>query len=818
MRYVNLFLTIFLSCSLHAQYSLQGKISNSDGESLEFAVVYLENTRFAGVTNSQGYYVIDSIPPGSYVVKVSHTSYFTEETTIDIKENNRLDIVMDKSAIVLDQLNIVANKAESTNPFSFVDVTKEQLQSRNLGSDIPSLLQTAPSMLVTTDAGHGIGYSALSIRGSDQTRVNVSINGVPVNDAESQNVFWVNMPDLISSAETVQIQRGVGASANGPGAFAGSVLIDTRSFRQYPYLTLSGSGGSFGTLRGSVAAGTGLMNNKYFAEGRFSHIRSDGFIDRANARLQGFYFAAGKVGNNSLLRFQVVSGNEITYQAWNGVPEARFNGDSTALVAHYQRNIGSIYETQEDSVNLFTSGKTYNYYRYENQVDNYRQTQAQLSYSKELNANMSWQTTAFYTFGTGYFEQFRYNDELSDYGFTGVTDTAGNPLLSGDLARRRWLRNHFTGLVSNVKGRFSASDEWQAGIFGSIYVGGHFGEIVKTWFETNDNIFTRYYDNQGNKQDYSAYVRYSRLLGTKFSLFGDVQIRHVQYSVSGLLDDRRDADIQTSFLFFNPKVGVTWLLKKKHNLRLSYAVANKEPARSDFVDHIGATSQPTPENLQNFELAYDYTSADFQIRTGVYYMRYKNQLVLNGNLNDVGAPLRINVPRSYRLGWETELAVMIGEKLKISGNYTLSANQIENFTEVLYDYTNGFDVMVNELGTTPISYSPNHIGSLEISFSPVKTATVSWISKVVSRQFLDNTGNDARSLPGFHIHGIAAQAEIKNRFCKNLWLKAHVNNIFNRSYANNGYTYSYIFGEMITENFYFPQAGIHGYAGFEVRF
>lgn len=818
MRYVHLLFALLLSYSLQAQYTLEGKITNADGENLEFAAVFLENTKFAGVTNSQGYYVIDSIPPGAYVLKVSHTSYLTEEMNIEVKEISRLDVVMDKSAIVLEQLNIVANKAGSRNPFSFVDISKEQLQSRNLGSDIPSLLQNAPSMLVTTDAGHGIGYSALSIRGSDQTRVNVSINGVPVNDAESQNVFWVNMPDLITSAESVQIQRGVGASANGPGAFAGSVLIDTRSFRQNPYLSLSGSGGSFGTLRGSVAAGTGLMNNQYFAEGRYSTIRSDGFIDRASANLQGFYFAAGKVGNNSLLRFQVVSGKEITYQAWNGVPQARFTGDSAALAAHYQRNLGSIYQTPEDSVNLFSSGQTYNYYRYENQVDNYGQTQAQLTYSKELSANLSWQTTAFYTFGAGYFEQFRHNDELSDYGFTGVTDTSGNPVLSGDLARRRWLRNHFTGMVSNMKGRFSPNDEWQAGIFGSIYLGDHFGEIVKTWFETNNNIFSRYYDNRGTKQDYSAYARYTRIVGDKISLFGDLQIRNVQYSVFGLLDDRREADIQTSFLFFNPKFGVTWMMKKNRHLRLSYAVANKEPARSDFVDHIGVIRQPQHENLQNFELAYDYTFRNFQIRTGVYYMRYKNQLVLNGNLNDVGAPLRINVPRSYRLGWETELAVMFGEKIKITGNYTWSANQIENFTEVLYDYTNGFDVIVNELGTTPISYSPNHIGSLEISYSPVKTATMSWISKVVSRQFLDNTGNEARSLPGFHVHGIAAQAEIKNRFCKNLWLKAHVNNIFNRSYANNGYTYSYIFGEMITENFYFPQAGIHGYAGFEVRF
>lgn len=818
MRYLILIFFLCVSSYINAQFSLQGKVTNPEGEALEFSVIYLENTSFAAVTKQDGFYFLDSIPSGEYVVKISHTSYLTKEVIVDISHNVTLNVLMDKSAIMLDQLNIIANKAEARSPFSFVNVSKEELQSRNLGADIPSLLQNAPSMLVTTDAGHGIGYSALSIRGSDQTRVNVSINGIPVNDAESQNVFWVNMPDLISSAATVQIQRGVGASANGPGAFAGSVLIDTRSFRQNPYLTLSGSGGSFGTLRGNIAAGTGLMNNKYFAEGRYSYIRSDGFIDRASARLQGFYFAAGKVGNNSLLRFQVISGKEITYQAWNGVPEARFKRDSAALVQHYQRNIGSLYQTPEDSVNLFSSGQTYNYYRYKDQVDNYRQTQSQLSYSKELSASTSWQSAVFYTFGTGYFEQFRFNDELSDYGFSDVSDVEGNQILSGDLARRRWLRNHFTGIVSNIKGRFSSSDEWQAGIFGSIYLGNHFGEIVKTWFETPDNIFTRYYDNDGRKQEYSAYVRYTRDLGSKFSIHGDVQFRNVLYSIDGLLDDRRQADIETSFVFFNPKLGATYRLMKNSHLRFSYAIANKEPARSDFVDHIGITSQPKPENLQNFELAYDYTKRHFQVRTGLYYMKYKNQLVLNGNLNDVGAPLRINVPRSYRAGWETEMAWVINKKFTVKGNYTLSTNRIEDFNEVLYDYTDGFDIIINEIGDTPISYSPAHVGSIELSYSPIPTATISWISKFVSRQYLDNTGNEARSLPGFHIHGIAAQAEIKNRFCKNLWLKAHINNIFNRVYANNGYTYSYIFGELVTENFYFPQAGIHGYAGFEVRF
>jgi iron complex outermembrane receptor protein len=818
MRYIFTSFLFIFSQVLISQYTITGKVQNQNDEYLELAVIYLENTKFAAVTDSKGRYKIENVPAGTYSLKVSHTFCQPEKKDIEVMADITVDFHLEWLPFTLTQIDLVSNRLDKNAPFRHSVLQKSELDKNNLGSDIPSLLQHAPSMLVTTDAGHGIGYSSLSIRGSDQTRVNVSINGVPVNDAESQNVFWVNMPDLISSAQSVQIQRGVGSSANGPGAFAGSVLINTRTIHQNPYLQVAGSGGSFGTLRGNVAAGTGLMNDKYYLDGRYSYTKSDGFIDRASARLNGLYLAGGMLGQKSSLRFQVVSGKEITYQAWNGVPEARFTGNQDELLQHYERNIGSIYKSSADSANLFTSDHRYNYYRYENQVDNYRQTQSQLTYSLELNPKISLQATGFYTFGTGFFEQFRFDDDLADYGLENIVTPDGEPLISGDLARRRWLRNHFYGLVSDMKGKINDKNEWQAGIYLSRYDGSHFGEIVKTWFEARDKFPDRYYDNQAEKNDFSAYIRYIGKVGQRFQLYGDIQLRNVQYNIKGLLDDRRDADIASDFLFLNPKIGTYYTINQHHSLSFSMAVAHKEPARSDFTDHLGATNTPDPERLQNYELTYLYRNNTVRLETGMYYMNYKNQLVLNGNLNDVGAPLRINVPESYRLGWDSDIQIVLSSRWSFAANYTLSKNRIIGYSEVLYDYTNGFDIVTIPLGNTPISYSPSNIASGEVVFHPVKNISIAWISKYVSEQFLDNSGNSNRKLPAFHVHNTRLSYESKSDWCQHIRFTVLVNNILNRKYANNGYTYSYIYDELITENFVFPQAGIHGFAGFEIRF
>jgi iron complex outermembrane recepter protein len=815
------FTTLFLSLSfyLQGQFTLDGYITNTKGEKLDFAVIYLENTNYAAVTDPSGYYKIENIVPGDYTIKVSHTSYQSIINQININQNRSYHVVLDVLAYPLENIEIIANKLQKSDPFRFKDVSESYIEKYNLGLDIPALLQFQTSVLTTSDAGTGIGYSGLSIRGSDQTRINVTINGVPVNDAESQNVFWVNMPDLSGSVQSVQIQRGAGASTNGPGAFGGTLSFNTRDLNQNPYVSLSGSAGSFGTLKGSVGLGTGLMNGKYFMEGRYSYITSEGFIDRASANLNGIFFSAGRISEKSSLRFQVVSGREVTYQAWNGVPESKFSGDTRQLADHYNRNIGSIYKNSADSVNLFGSDpNTYNYYLYENQVDNYRQTQSQVSYNRQLSPKTSLQTTAFYTFGKGYFEQFRFDDALSDYGFNEIFDKEGNVITSTDLVRRRWLQNHFFGVTSNINGEINRNIEWQSGVFLSHYDGDHFGEIIKTWIEPATSVFSRYYDNTGRKTDISGFARISGDIQQKLQFFTDLQLRHVRYDVNGLLEDQIRSNVDESYLFFNPKAGITYALDKKSDILLSFAIANREPARSDFVDHIITEVQPKPETMFNYELAYRLNGQKLSLQTGLYFMDYTNQLVLNGNLNDVGAALRINVPESYRFGWESELTYQVHRKVTLMLNMTLSRNRIRNFSETIYDYTNGFEVIKKELGETPIAYSPNIISSLQCIYKPIKNFEVEWSGRYVGKQFLDNTGNENRKLPAFHVHNLRLSYEFLPKFAETLKFNLLVQNVLNRKYASNGYTYSYIFENTITENFVFPQAGIHFFAGFDVRF
>lgn len=803
---------------MNAQHSVQGRVTNASGEPLEFALVFLENTSWAAVTDATGSYSISDIISGQYNLKVTHTAYESESKQITVSKSLLIDIQMLTLSYALNSIEIIANKMGNNDPFIYEETSKKDLAIQNVGIDLPTTLQNITSITTTSDAGHGIGYSALSLRGSDQTRINVTINGVPVNDAESQNVFWVNMPDLLSSSESIQIQRGIGSSTNGPGAFGGSLVINTKSYHQNSYAIVSSTGGSFGTFRGNVGLGTGIMNDKYYLEGRYSYIKSDGFIDRANSRLNGLYLAAGMIKEKSSMRFQVISGKEITYQAWNGIPEAKINGTSEALLQHFERNRGSLYITPQDSMNLFQSDNRYNYYTYENQVDNYRQTQAQLSYNLSLSQKISLSATGFYTFGTGYFEQFKQKESLADYGFDQVLDETGKMITTADLARRKWLKNHYIGIIVNAKGEIGKRISWQAGAFGSQYIGNHFGEIVKVWFNTPTNIWSKYYDNQGEKADISAYARTTWSMNDKLSWFGDVQLRSVLYSITGLLEDFIPASIDDQQLFFNPKSGLSYQWNSKNKIFGSLAVGHKELSRSDYVDHVLSPNDPTPERMVDYEVAYQFLSKNFQIRSGVYYMDYKNQLVLNGNLNDVGAPLRINVPDSYRLGLETEITYTPDSKWKVALNGTFSQNKILDFTETLYDYTNGFEVILDPKGTTPIAYSPSVICNAIIEYKPWAGVTLIWNSKYVSSQYLDNTGNDQRSLPAYHIHGFRSAYTLKPGFCKELTFQILANNILNLQYSSFGYTYSYIYSDLITENFYFPQAGINLYGGVSIKF
>ncbi len=807
---------LFLPLQLVAQLSLSGIVSSDKGDLLPYALVFLDNTPISTLSDSKGKFVINDIVPGYYTLKVQFVGYPNWEKYLELRADTVLDITLSGGIYNLSTVEIQSNRVGQNDPFTHSTISKEYIQKENLGQDLTVLMQWQPSVVTTSDAGAGIGYTSMQIRGSDQTRINVTLNGVPVNDAESHNVFWVNMPNLAGNTSNIQIQRGVGTSTHGAGAFGGTVSINTHELRPKPFIEMDGSLGSFNTNKYAIGLGSGLLNKKYFVEARYSGIQSDGYIDRATSDLRSLYFSAGRITSKSSLRFNYLDGREVTYQSWNGAPQALVNGDADGLRRHFDINQGSLYRNQEDSLNLLNSGRTYNYYTYPNQVDNYNQKHYQLIYALNPNENWRWKSTLYYTKGRGYFEQFRYQDRLRNYGIPNVM-IDDQSIERSTIVRRRWLDNDLIGAM--VDGEYTGIKNWtlQSGINANYYIGDHFGDIVSSSVEIPElSDYKRYYDNVGKKLDYMGYLR-GIFTKEKLSVYGDLQLRYVDYTAKGLNNDRESLDIQASQLFFNPKLGLTYELGRNQQAYASYAVAHKEPTRRDFTDNTFDVL-PRPEQLQNLEVGYRVRKTHLLFESNIYYMLYRDQLVLTGELNDVGAPIRINVPRSYRLGWENSLTYQISEHWIINTNATISRNKIEAFDEIIPDYTQGFDKIVIPHQNTDISFSPNLIGALQIMYRPIKNFELEWSSKYVGRQFMDNTSDIGRSLDAYNFHNLRLLYKIPQPWLKEVNLTLLINNITNNLYSSNGFTYSYIFGELITENFLYPQAGTNFLVGLNVKF
>ena len=809
------FVLITLSSALSAQISLSGHVYNERSEPLDAAVVLIQGTQYTAVTNPDGSFLIDSLEKGTYIVEITYLGYEKLSTELELDRNINQDFIIRGKLYNLDKIEIVGNRAEASAPFTYENVSREELDKINLGQDMPFLLDGLPSTVVTSDAGAGIGYTGIRIRGSDPTRTNVTINGVPLNDAESQGVFWVNLPDLASSVSEIQVQRGVGPSTNGPGAYGASIGINTKDVRLNPYIDFSGSLGSFNTNRYAINLGTGLMNNKYSIDLRYSSINSDGYVDRASSDLSSYYISLSKLSENSSLRFITFSGRERTYQSWYGVPEAKVNGDEEALREHYNNNIGSIYNTVEDSLNLFNSDRRYNYYLYDNQVDDYRQTHYQLHYAKNVSEKFTYKSTLFYTQGAGFFEEFRYQDDLANYLIPDFEDEDGNLVTSADLVRRRWLDNDLFGLVFNSKYNVSDKVELSAGGSASRYIGDHFGRVDRLDVPTFFDPLRNYYDNTGKKNDANIYGRINYQPIENINTFIDLQARGIGYMASG--DDNGGAlvDIDTSYLFFNPKVGISY----NSTLGLLYAsaaVANKEPSRSDFIDN-PRYDTPDHESLIDYELGLRSNGKKHNLGINFYYMDYTNQLIQTGDLNDVGAVIRTNVEDSYRMGLEIDAGYQFNSFLAWSWDLNLSRNKIAEFNEVLFDYTNGFDRIETKFEDTDIAFSPNMIFRNEFIIQPINNLLVSLETKYVGEQFLDNTQNDNRKLDDFLVNRLRLNYQILPKFAKRIDLSLVVNNLFDTAFSANGYTYSYVFGETITENFLYPQAGIHFLLGMTVK-
>ncbi|RYY52745.1 MAG: TonB-dependent receptor [Chitinophagaceae bacterium] len=718
------------------------------------------------------------------------------------------------SIYALTPVEVRSIRAGEKAPFAKTNLGKSEIRKLNIGQDIPFLLNMTPSVVVNSDAGAGVGYTGLRIRGTDATRINITVNGIPFNDAESQGSFFVNMPDIVSSVNSIQVQRGVGTSSNGTGAFGATVSLSTNETNRLPYAELNNSFGSFSTWKNTVKAGTGLIDGHFTVDARLSRISSDGFIDRASSDLQAFYLSGAWLTGKSTLRFNVFSGKEKTFQAWNGVPEAKLKGDNDALLTHYYNNLGSIYHTPEDSANLFSSNKNkYNLPLYKNETDNYRQTHYQLFYDLKVNDRLSVNLGTFLTRGLGYYENYKYGEDFADYGLPDLS-IDGTPVTSTDLVRQKWLDNYFYGQIASLQYR-SDKDQLALGGGWTSYDGDHYG--IVTWAKYGFSKDQHYYDNTARKNDLNIYAKWQHQLNAAWSFFADLQYRRVKHTMDGF-EDNPTLAINRSFDFVNPKAGITYT-RNGWQAFISYARASKEPNRADF--EAGLVNQPQKETLHDFEGSVEKRWTKAQLGLTLYYMHYTDQLVLTGKVNDVGAYTRVNVPSSYRSGIELQGAYFFSNKVNISGNLTLSRNKVKAFTEFLDEYNADFDWIGQytvDHRNTDIAFSPSTTGAAMLNILPVKNLELSFISKYVGKQYLDNTESNSKKLDAFYTQDVRLGYTFSRKIFNEWSVVAQVNNVFNKQYQPNGYTYGYIYdGSLTTENFYFPMAGTNYMLSLNIR-
>lgn len=793
------FVALFWAGVVFPQFSLSGRIKDDSGKPLAGANVVLAGTYLGTVSDEEGGFYFSHLPSGTYRLRVSFIGYETFEKIVELSKDTEIEVILEASPILADEVVVSGVRAGSEIPVTFTNVTRQELEQRNLGQDIPFLLKSLPSVVVTSDAGAGVGYTAFRIRGTDLTRINVTMNGIPLNDSESHGVWWVDLPDLASSVSDIQVQRGVGTSTNGAGAFGASVNLRTFSLEKKPYAEWSGAGGSFNTFKNTLRAGTGLMNDRFTFDVRLSKVVSDGYIDRAwsdlsSLALTGAWYSKKK----DILRLVVMKGKEQTYQAWDGVPgymlsvNRRYNG------------IGA-YTDEEGNVHY-----------YDNETDNYWQDHLQLFYSKEFSRPLWLNLAVHYTKGKGYYEQYKEDQDLSDYRLEDVILPAGDTIATTDLIRRKWLNNDFYGIIGNLRWKhplltINVGGGW------NHYDGGHYGTLIWARYFSNGEIRHRWYDNTGIKEDGNLYGKVDVALLPGLRLYGDMQLRGIAYAMSGEDDDHRDLTQRHHYLFFNPKGGMMYDLSRELSLYLSYAVAHREPARYDFKE-APADAPPRPEVLHDLEAGASLRRGRIALETVLYFMNYKDQLVMTGKINNVGIPIKTNVPRSYRLGIEMMVTAQITGDLSWQANATFSRNKILHFTEYVDDWDT-WSQRSFYLGTTDLSFSPSVIANSTLRYRFLKKAEITWLARYVGKQYIDNTSSEDRKLDPYFVNDLIVSWNVPLKPFQRFEIKGMVNNLFNVKYETNAWVYQYYENnEHKVLDGYFPQAGIHFLAGLTVRF
>ena len=694
----------------------------------------------------------------------------------------------------LDEVLVKSIRVDTDSPITHSNVDKEELAKTNLGQDIPVLLNYLPSVVTTSDAGAGIGYTYIRVRGSDASRVNITINGIPYNDSESQGTFWVNMPDFASSIENLQLQRGVGTSTNGSGSFGASLNILSDAVSENTYGEIGVAGGSFNSQKYNVKFSTGLLSDHIEISGRLSKITSDGYIDRASSDLKSYFLQSAFINDNTLIKALVFGGKEKTYQAWYGIDAETLDNDRTY-------NPAGMY-TDDDGVVKF----------YDNETDNYSQDHYQLFWNQKFNNYWTTNLGFNYTYGRGYYEQYKEDQDFKFYNFEPI-EIGGEVINTTDLIRRRWLDNDY--YVVNANANYKKDElDITTGVFYSHYDGDHFGEVIWAKYASTSEIRDRYYEGNGKKDEFTVFAKATYKFNEKWSAYGDLQGRFLTYRTSGLTSDSLPLEVDEKYNFFNPKAGLTYELSNKNQLYASYGKAHREPRRADFENGI-----TKPEKLDDYELGWRFKAKKNTVNTNIYFMNYKDQLVLTGAIDDTGAPVRATSGKSYRLGIEIDAIFLVCDNFSVLPNLALSSNKN-------IDFVSPIDGELVNLGTTNLSFSPNIVAGNKFEYEPIKSLQLGLYSKYVGEQYMGNVDSDVSKLDSYFVNDFNISYTIRTiPTIRELVFTALVNNIFNVAYESNGYYYSYddtwtdpTTTTTIEGAGYYPQATINFLIGATVKF
>lgn len=769
-----------LTCMLKAAgvqdtgLTISGKVTDNTGSALPGASITVENTLIGVHSANDGSFRLPELKRGHYKIRISFIGYDTYERDIDLMENTTLSITLTTRSFLTEEVLVNATRAGENAPVAYSTVTKADIARSNTARDIPYVLGSTPSLVVSSDAGTGVGYTNINIRGTDVKRINVTIDGIPVNDAESHGVWWVDLPDIASSSDNVQIQRGVGTSTNGAGAFGATINFQTSDLKRQPYAEFNSSYGSYNTSKNTLNFGTGLIDNKFAIDARLSKIWSDGYIDRAFSDLKSFYVSGTLYSGSGILKLLIFSGVEHTYQAWNGVPK-------DSLMTH----------------------RTYNVYNYKNETDNYWQDNYQLHYSKDINNDLNAHVALHYTHGQGYYENLVPDAGFSSFNLPDAIFGA-DTVKTSDFITQRWLRNDFYGAIYSLKYTGRKLTTVLGGGW-NRYTGNHFGDIIWAKIVTfNDNSY-RWYHGTGDKTDLNSYLKVNYSLNDKLNLFADLQLRHISYTIGGFDENLKDVTQDHKYNFFNPKAGLTYNISSNQKVYASFGISQREPDRGNFTD-ADPGKVPVPEKLFDYEAAYEFHNTGLLIRGTLYYMNYKDQLILTGKINEVGAPVLTNVPESYRQGIEIETGIQVLDNLNWNANMTLSRNIIPVYT----DFTDNWDTAIQDeavLKNKTISFSPSMIAASVIDFYPVNNFHIIMDTKYVSKQFIDNTESTDRMLKAYLVQNLSLLYTASFKPLRELTLQFGVNNLFNSKYETNAWVYKYNEGGSLhIMDGYFPQA------------